>query len=110
MSDQPIRACDQERERVADVLLDKFNEGRLTAAELAEGFREHEARSEPRSGDFPVQPLAARRRRRPYDRVLPVLFIMIVIAAAAGKPALAAALSVVFISVLACRIGYGGRW
>ena len=50
------------------------------------------------------------RRRRPYDRVLPILFVWILVSAAAGAPALAAALSVVFISMLACRIAYGGRW
>ena len=49
------------------------------------------------------------RRRRPYDRLLPVLVIWILIAAAAGAPSLAAALSFVFICLLACRIGYGGR-
>ena len=43
-------------------------------------------------------------------RVLPVLFVWIVIAAAAGSPSIAAALSFVFICVLATRIGYGGRW
>jgi hypothetical protein len=42
--------------------------------------------------------------------VLPVLFVWIVIAAAAGSPSIAAALSFVFICVLATRIGYGGRW
>ena len=50
------------------------------------------------------------RRNRPFDRVLPVLFVWIVISAAAGSPDIAAALSFVFICVLATRIGYGGRW
>ena len=50
------------------------------------------------------------RRSRPFDRVLPVLFVWILISAAAGSPDMAAALSFVFICVLATRIGYGGRW
>ena len=41
--------------------------------------------------------------------VLPVLFVWILISAAAGSPDIAAALSFVFICVLATRIGYGGR-
>jgi hypothetical protein len=41
--------------------------------------------------------------------LLPVVFIWITISAAAGSPDTAAALSVVFICLLACRIGYGGR-
>ena len=49
------------------------------------------------------------RRGRPFDRVLPVLFVWILISAAAGSPDIAAALSFVFICVLATRIGYGGR-
>jgi hypothetical protein len=42
-------------------------------------------------------------------RLLPVIFAWIMIAAAAGSPDTAAALSVVFICLLACRVGYGGR-
>ncbi|MFY9928055.1 MAG: DUF1707 domain-containing protein [Streptosporangiaceae bacterium] len=48
-------------------------------------------------------------RERPLGRLLPVVFIWIMIAAAAGSPDTAAALSVVFICLLACRVGYGGR-
>lgn len=48
-------------------------------------------------------------RDRPLGRLLPVLFVWIMIAAAAGSPDTAAALSVVFICLLACRVGYGGR-
>ena len=47
---------------------------------------------------------------RPLGRLLPVIFVWIMIAAAAGSPDTAAALSVVFICLLACRVGYGGRW
>ena len=46
---------------------------------------------------------------RPLGRLLPVVFVWIIIAAAAGSPDTAAALSVVFICLLACRVGYGGR-
>ena len=49
------------------------------------------------------------RRERPLGMLLPVIFIWIMISAAAGSPTTAAARSVVFICLLACRIGYGGR-
>ena len=48
-------------------------------------------------------------RDRPLGRLLPVIFVWIMFAAAAGSPDTAAALSVVFICLLACRVGYGGR-
>ena len=48
-------------------------------------------------------------RDRPMGKLLPVIFVWIMIAAAAGSPDTAAALSVVFICLLACRVGYGGR-
>ncbi len=48
-------------------------------------------------------------RDRPLGRLLPVIFVWIMIAAAAGSPDTAAALSVVFICLLACRVGYGRR-
>jgi len=50
------------------------------------------------------------RRDRPFDRLLPVLFVWILISAAAGSPDMAAALSFVFICVLATRIAHRGRW
>jgi Domain of unknown function (DUF1707) len=50
------------------------------------------------------------RRDRPFDRLLPVLFVWILISAAAGSPDMAAALSFVFVCVLAIRIAHGGRW
>jgi hypothetical protein len=56
-----------------------------------------------------VRPRQA-RRGRPFDRVLPVLFVWILISAAAGSPDIAAALSFVFICLLATRIANGGRW
>jgi hypothetical protein len=67
-------------------------------------------------GPAPAQalPPAVRSRRarrdRPLDRLLPVLFVWILISAAAGSPDMAAALSFVFICVLATRIAHGGRW
>jgi hypothetical protein len=48
-------------------------------------------------------------RDRPLGRLLPVIFVWIMIAAAAGSPDTAAALAVVFICLLACRVGYGRR-
>ena len=67
-------------------------------------------------GSDPAQalPPAVRSRRarrdRPFDRLLPVLFVWILISAAAGSPDMAAALSFVFVCVLAIRIAHGGRW
>jgi hypothetical protein len=58
----------------------------------------------------PAVRLRRARRDRPFDRVLPVLLVWILISAAAGAPGIAAALSFVFICVLATRIGSGGRW
>ena len=136
MTDRPIRASDQERESVVDVLRDAYTDGRLT-------FDEFEERTAAAYGaktwtelrvltaDLPAGPLlgadlhqrpqadpqavppavrpARVRHGRPFDRVLPVLFVWILISAAAGSPDIAAALSFVFICVLATRIGYGGR-
>jgi Domain of unknown function (DUF1707) len=138
MNDRPIRASDQERESVVDVLRDAFTDGRLTFDEFEERTASAYAATtwtqlRELTSDLPAQPLlgaglsprpqagqpqaippAGRprgvRRDRPFDRVLPVLFVWIVIAAAAGSPSIAAALSFVFICVLATRIGYGGRW
>jgi hypothetical protein len=140
MIDRPIRASDQERESVVDVLRDAFTDGRLTFDEFEERTASAYAAktwAELRelTSDLPAQPVlgvglslshrpqagqpqaippAIRprgvRRERPFDRVLPVLFVWIVIAAAAGSPSIAAALSFIFICVLATRIGYGGRW
>ena len=138
MTDWPIRASDQERESVVDVLRDAFTDGRLTFDEFEERTASAYAAKtwtqlRELTSDLPVQPVlgaylnhrpqAGRpgaippavqprrtRRDRPFDRVLPVLFIWILIAAAAGSPNLAAALSFVLICVLATRIGHGGRW
>lgn len=135
MTDRPIRASDQERESVVDVLRDAFTDGRLTSDEFEERTGAAYAAktwTELRvlTSDLPAGPLfgadlhnrppadpqaapAVRpprvRRSRPFDRVLPVLFVWILISAAAGSPDMAAALSFVFICVLATRIGYGGR-
>jgi Domain of unknown function (DUF1707) len=49
------------------------------------------------------------RRERPLGMLLPIVFVWIMVSATAGSPDTAAALSVVFICLLACRIGYGGR-
>jgi uncharacterized protein DUF1707 len=138
MIDRTIRASDQERQSVVDVLRDAFTDGRLTLDEFEERMTAAyvaKTWTELRqlTGDLPVEPLlgadlslrppaaqpqvmtpaaapARRRSGRPLGRLLPVVFIWILIAAAAGSPDTAAALSVVFICLLACRVGYGGRW
>ena len=138
MTDRPIRASDQERESVVDVLRDAFTDGRLTFDEFEERTAAAYAAKTwaelwELTADLPAQPqlgadldrrlqapppqplppgLRPRQagRGRPFDRVLPVLFVWIVISAAAGSPSIAAALSFIFICVLATRIGYGGRW
>jgi Domain of unknown function (DUF1707) len=139
MTDRPIRASDQERESVVDVLRDAYTDGRLTFDEFEErtaaayaaktwtdlgaltsdlpagpllgaGLNHWpQASSEPAPAEPPAVPSQRVRRARPFDRVLPVLFVWILISAAAGSPDIAAALSFVFIVVLATRIGYGGR-
>ena len=137
MTDRAIRASDQERESVVDVLRDAFTDGRLTFEEFEERTAAAYAAKtwaqlweltadlpaqprfgadlNPRPQDAPAQlaPAAARPRGagrdRPFDKVLPVLFVWILISAAAGSPDIAAALSFVFICVLATRIGSGGR-
>ena len=137
MIDRPIRASDQERQSVVDVLRDAFTDGRLTLDEFEERMAAAYAAKtwtdlRQLTGDLPVEPLLgadlslrpqaappqavtpagppSRRPGRPMGRLLPVVFIWILIAAAAGSPDTAAALSVVFICLLACRVGYGGRW
>ncbi|HEY6309247.1 MAG TPA: DUF1707 domain-containing protein [Streptosporangiaceae bacterium] len=137
MIDRPIRASDQERESVVDVLRDAYADGRLTLDEFEERTSAAYAAKMRAdlwelTADLPAEPLlgadlnqpwqAARahavppahrthqaRRDRPLGHLLPILFIWIVIEAAAGAPDTAAALSVLFICLLVCRIGYGGR-
>ena len=140
MTDRPIRASDNERESVVDVLRDAYTDGRLTLEEFEERTSAAYASKtwtdlRELTGDLPVEPVlgadlpqsrprpvpAAQQmvssvprprnagRDRPLGRLLPVIFVWIMIAAAAGSPDTAAALSVVFICLLACRVGYGGR-
>jgi hypothetical protein len=139
MTDRPIRASDKERDSVVEVLRDAYTDGRITLEEFDDRTSAAYASKtwgdlraltsdlpvEPVLGtDLPQRPLHPRpvaqvvptvlRRRhdgrnRPLGRLLPVIFAWIVIAAAAGSPDTAAALSVVFICLLACRVGYGGR-
>jgi hypothetical protein len=139
MTDRPIRASDRERESVVDVLRDAYTDGRLTLEEFEERTSAAYASKtwvdlRELTGDLPVEPvlgadLPQRQphpvpvaqvvssvprprqggRDRPLGRLLPVIFVWIMIAAAAGSPDTAAALSVVFICLLACRVGYGGR-
>jgi hypothetical protein len=136
MTDRPIRASDQERESVVDVLRDAFTDGRLTLDEFEDRTSAaYAARTwadlRELTADLPAEPLfgtdlsqpadvlpeamppgaqPSLRHHRPFDRLLPVLFVWILISAVAGSPDIAAALSFVFICVLACRLAYGGRW
>ena len=139
MTDRPIRASDKERDSVVDVLRDAYTDGRITLEEFEErtsaayasktwaDLRELTSdlpvepvlgadlpqRTPPPQPVAPVMPTVPRPRQggrgRPLGRLLPVIFAWIMIAAAAGSPDTAAALSVVFICLLACRVGYGGR-
>ena len=138
MTDRAIRASDKERESVVDVLRDAYTEGRLTLDEFEERTSAAYASKtwtdlRELTGDLPVEPVLGADlpqwrpvptaqqmvpsvprprnggRDRPLGRLLPVIFVWIMIAAAAGSPDTAAALSVVFICLLACRVGYGGR-
>jgi hypothetical protein len=135
MTDRPIRASDKERDSVVDVLRDAYTDGRLTLEEFDERTSAAYASKtwadlRELTADLPVEPvlgtdlsqrhlpppvaLSAPRPRpggrdRPLGRLLPVIFVWIMISAAAGSPDTAAALSVVFICLLACRVGYGGR-
>ena len=136
MTDRPIRASDQERESVVDVLRDAYTDGRLTLEEFDERTSAAYASKtwadlRELTADLPVEPVLGadlpqrhqaaaqqvvpsvpRPRHGGRDRplgLLPVIFVWIMIAAAAGSPDTAAALSVVFIVLLACRVGYGGR-
>jgi hypothetical protein len=130
MTNRPIRASDQERENVVDVLRDAYADGRLTLDEFSERTSAaYAARTwtdlRELTGDLPVQPVFGAdqprpapqltppvrraRRDRPLGRLQPVLLAWILISAAAGSPDTAAALTVVFLCLLACRVGYGGR-
>ena len=137
MTDRPIRASDQERESVVDVLRDAYTDGRLTLDEFEERTSAaYAAKTWADLGeltvDLPAEPLLGAdlnrqwqagqpqappparmlhqaRRDRPLGHLLPILFVWILIEAAVGSPDLAAALSFVFICMLACRVGYGGR-
>jgi hypothetical protein len=138
MTDRPIRASDQERESVVDVLRDAYTDGRLTLDEFEERTSAAYAAKtwadlRELTADLPAEPLlgadlshhwqAAQphavppaqmprqaRRDRPQVHLLPILFVWILIEAAVGSPNMAAALSFVFICMLACRVGYGRRW
>ena len=139
MTDRPIRASDKERDSVVDVLRDAYTDGRLTLEEFEERTSAAYASKtwtdlRELTSDLPVEPVLGADlpqrpphpqavaqvvptlprprqggRNRPMGRLLPVIFAWIMIAAAAGSPDTAAALSVVFICLLACRVGYGGR-
>jgi hypothetical protein len=52
----------------------------------------------------------APRHPRPFSRLLPVMFIWVVIAASAGASHLAVALAIVFVAVFGIRVITGRRW
>jgi|SRR6516165_6668772 len=138
MTDRPIRASDQERESVVDVLRDAYTDGRLTLDEFEERTSAaYAARTwadlRELTADLPAEPLLGAdlshvsqaaepqpvplargpyraRRDRPFGHLLPILFVWILVEAAVGAPDIAAALSFVFICMLACRLANGGRW
>jgi hypothetical protein len=135
MTDRPILASDNERESVVDVLRDAYTEGRLTLEEFEERTSAaYAARTwsdlRELTSDLPIEPVLGAglpqrnprpgaprpaggprqsSRGRPLGTLLPVVFAWILISAAAGSPDTAAALSLVFICLLACRVGSGGR-
>jgi hypothetical protein len=138
MIEQPIRASDKERDSVVDVLRDAYTDGRLTLDEFEErtsaayaaktwtdlrqltadlpvepvlgaDLNERAQPAQPQSARLTAGPRRA-RRDRPLGHLLPVLFVWILISASAGSPDIAAALSTVFICLLACRLASGRRW
>ena len=137
MTDRLIRASDQERESVVDVLRDAYADGRLTLDEFDERTSAaYAARTwadlRELTADLPAEPLlgadlnrqsqAAQpqpvqlargpyrtRRESPFGHLLPILLVWILVEAAAGSADIAGALSFVFICMLACRVGSGGR-
>jgi hypothetical protein len=136
MIEQPIRASDKERDSVVDVLRDAYTDGRLTLDEFEERTSAAYAAKtwtdlRELTADLPVEPVLGadlneraqpaqpqparltagpRRRDRPLGHLLPVLFVWILISASAGSADVAAALSTVFICLLACRLANGRRW
>jgi len=138
MTDRMIRASDQDRDSVVDVLRDAYTDGRLTLDEFEERMSSAYAAKTwtelreltadlpvepPLGADLSYQPQAAparavppaprphqARRDHPLGRLLPVVFVWILISAAAGSTDLATVLSFVFICLLACRVGCGRRW
>jgi Domain of unknown function (DUF1707) len=135
MIEQPIRASDKERDSVVDVLRDAYTDGRLTLDEFDERMSAAYAAKtwtdlRELTADLPVEPLLGAdlnhraqprpapltagprqgRRDRPLGHLLPVLFVWILISASAGSPDVAAALSTLFICLLACRLASGKRW
>ena len=138
MTDRMIRASDQDRDSVVDVLRDAYTDGRLTLDEFEERMSSaYSAKTwtelreltadlpvePPLGADLNYQPQAAPPRAvppahgphqagrdHPLGRLLPVVFVWILISAAAGSADLATVLSFVFICLLACRVGCGKRW
>jgi|HubBroStandDraft_5_1064220.scaffolds.fasta_scaffold69180_2 hypothetical protein len=152
MTDESIRASDDDRERVVTALREAYTEGRLTLDEFEErtsaGYaartwgelrtltedlpsppvlgtqqqgeqrpaRELDAGAVPTASVPPMPRVgpdlmrATQRRPRPFGRLLPVVLIWAVIAAAAGASHLAVVLAVVFVAVLGIRALSGTRW
>jgi hypothetical protein len=68
------------------------------------------------SADQPMSPMArdlmrpVPRHPRPFSRLLPVIFIWVVIAASAGASHLAVALGIVFVAIFGIRVMSSRRW
>jgi hypothetical protein len=161
MTDESIRASDDDREKFVTALREAYTEGRLTLDEFDERTSAaYSARTwgdlrtltedlpsppvlgpqqqdtppsvllpgmrsarELDAGDLrptpPLPPMSrvspdlmrtTPRRPRPFGRLLPVVLIWAVIAAAAGASHLAVVLAVVFVAVLGVRALSGSRW
>jgi Domain of unknown function (DUF1707) len=137
MLEQPIRASDKERDSVVDVLRDAYTDGRLTLDEFDERVSAAYAAKtwtdlRELTADLPVEPVLGAdlhyraqpappqpgrltagprqaRRDHPLNRLLPVVFVWILISATAGSAEMATVLSFVFVCLLACRMGRGRR-
>jgi hypothetical protein len=161
MTDESIRASDDDREKIVTALREAYTEGRLTLDEFDErtsaaysartwgdlrtltedlpsppvlGTQQQDtppsvllpgmrSARELDAGDLPSTPprppmsrvspdlmRTTPRRPRPFGRLLPVVLIWAVIAAAAGASHLAVVLAVVFVAVLGVRALSGSRW
>jgi hypothetical protein len=105
------KTWDDLRELTVDLPVQPHFSGRLPGGQP--GFKQPVLGRDSLPPLSPVSPDMLRsrsRRQRPLGRLLPVVFIWTVIAAAANSPSAAAALGAVFLCLLAVRIASSGRW